>query len=87
VGHDVGQERLIITLNADARVLPQEAVEVIGRLYDAVLTQLVEHVDAAVTDVSGDVRSLADALGELFPGWSPCPRAPTTLTNAAESSR
>jgi amino acid adenylation domain-containing protein len=63
VGHDIRQERLIITLNADGRILPQWTVEIIGRLYDSVLAQLVEHVDVVVTDVSGEVADLLAALG------------------------
>lgn len=63
VGHDVRQERLIITLNADGSVFPQQPVELIGKLYVAVLAQLVEQVDEAVTNVSSDVADLVSALG------------------------
>ncbi|MYS24010.1 Phosphopantetheine attachment site [Streptomyces sp. DvalAA-14] len=40
VGHDLRQKRLIITLNADGRVLPPDAVREIGRAWQDVLSDI-----------------------------------------------
>jgi len=45
VGHDLRQEQLIITLNADGRVLPQSAVHEIGRHWQDVLAAITADSD------------------------------------------
>ena len=69
VGHDPWQGRTVITLNADGRVLPQEIVELIGQLYDVVLTQLLDHVDTEVTQVSAAEANIVRAIarGSVIP--------------------
>ncbi|HEU5380231.1 MAG TPA: amino acid adenylation domain-containing protein [Ktedonobacteraceae bacterium] len=62
VGYDIWQERGVITLNADGRVLSQESVDLIGQLYVAVLAQICERVDAAVIEESIAIRDLMAVL-------------------------
>ncbi|MGM1059580.1 amino acid adenylation domain-containing protein [Saccharothrix sp. Mg75] len=50
VGHDIAQARVVITLNANSKVVPQDRLDEIGRLYDTVLAHLVDHVDELAVD-------------------------------------
>ncbi|MEH6421144.1 amino acid adenylation domain-containing protein [Pseudomonas sp. CGJS7] len=63
-GYDLGQQRLILTLNADAREIPQSALETIAGLYAAVLTRMAADDGApalergdAVTEALAGLRS------------------------------
>ncbi|MDR0268868.1 MAG: amino acid adenylation domain-containing protein [Paenibacillus sp.] len=47
MGHDL-QNRLVLTLNADGRVLSKRHVELIGQTYEAVYAQMIENAEAAV---------------------------------------
>ncbi|WP_375772170.1 amino acid adenylation domain-containing protein [Archangium gephyra] len=61
-GYDIRQEQMIITLNADGRVLPQWSVEVLGALFDAALTRMITHEETLVTEPSAEMTRLAAAL-------------------------
>ena len=63
VGHNLDQ-RLVITLNADGRVLPQWSVEILAEVYDATLTRLVAHEDALITAIPEDIITLMNILTE-----------------------
>jgi amino acid adenylation domain-containing protein len=58
VGYDIHQEQLVITLNADGRILPQWWIEFLGELYEAVLTQLITDDEALVSDGSERISKL-----------------------------
>ncbi|MEV6328792.1 amino acid adenylation domain-containing protein [Streptomyces sp. NPDC051909] len=62
VGYDLLQERLVVTLNADGRVLPQGYLESLAELYDAILTHLATDEHTPVTEVSEHVLKLTDVL-------------------------
>ncbi|AKG37752.1 hypothetical protein VK70_13485 [Paenibacillus durus ATCC 35681] len=47
MGHDL-QNRLVLTLNADGRVLSKQQVEIIGQMYEAVYTRMIEDAEARV---------------------------------------
>ena len=60
VGHDLHQDRLILTLNADGRVLPQRWVEHLAGLYEAVLARMA-------ADDSGQVNEWPHRAAALKP--------------------
>jgi hypothetical protein len=47
-GHDLAQDRLVVTLNARADVLPQPALDRVGRLWRAALGRLADDPGAPV---------------------------------------
>lgn len=61
VGFDLHRQQLIITLNADGRVLPQRFVDTLGVLYDAVLSQMIAAKDGPLTP-SSEVSQLITQL-------------------------
>jgi non-ribosomal peptide synthetase component F len=61
-GYDLGLKQMIITLNANAHVLPPWSIELLGELYDATLTHMVAHADAPVTEPSEDMKRLVAAF-------------------------
>ncbi|SEM10285.1 non-ribosomal peptide synthetase [Streptacidiphilus jiangxiensis] len=63
VGHDLLQEQLVITLNADGRRLPPAFLETFAELYDAILTELAVDEHALATAAPGRIRKLAAMLG------------------------
>ncbi|WP_432093148.1 amino acid adenylation domain-containing protein [Streptomyces sp. bgisy100] len=62
VGRDLRQEQVVVTLNADGRIVPQDVLELIARLYQAVLTSLAFHQDAPSTADSPETARLRDAV-------------------------
>ncbi|MEU6115106.1 amino acid adenylation domain-containing protein [Streptomyces sp. NPDC047117] len=62
VGHDLHQQNIVITLNADGRLLPQPWVETLGELYDAVIDRMVEAPDAPVDAASEAMTKITDLL-------------------------
>lgn len=64
VGYDIWQERTLLTVHADGRVLSQASVELVARLYIAVLDQLCERIDGALAETSGVIDDLMTALSE-----------------------
>jgi hypothetical protein len=63
VGRDPAGATLEITLNADGRLLPQEPLEDLARLYTAVLAQITRTPDGRVQDPTDEIRACVDALG------------------------
>ncbi|MEV7080280.1 amino acid adenylation domain-containing protein [Streptomyces sp. NPDC093516] len=63
VGRDPDGAALEITLNADGRFLPQSAVDGLGRLYEAVLTQIAEDPGGSVGDTTGLIEACVDGVG------------------------
>jgi amino acid adenylation domain-containing protein len=61
VGHDL-QTRLIITLNADGRVLSEQCVQIIGRMYEVVLARMTENEQALVADLPDVITELLAPL-------------------------
>ncbi|MHB1474460.1 MAG: condensation domain-containing protein, partial [Dermatophilaceae bacterium] len=66
VGHDLHQDRLVVTLNADARVLPRRFVEALADLYGGVLGWLAADEDASVTETPVEIAKLATLLGDVM---------------------
>ncbi|MEC3980480.1 non-ribosomal peptide synthetase [Amycolatopsis sp. H20-H5] len=65
-GHELAHERLVITFNADGRVLAPGTLNVVAGLYDEVLTHLVTAENAPVTELSPGIAAAADKLGLLL---------------------
>lgn len=54
-GYDVRQERMTITFNADAAMVPPVALESVARLHDTVLTRLLADSHAPVSHINEDL--------------------------------